>query len=117
KARPLRGLQDGSDAGSSFEIRISFGLRVWSFVIPAPTTSKFLDAAPLAPPFHSTPPVFPANVLAYLFALAKKGAHYPAMKFTISKDDFLGALQQVQHVVSTRTTLPILSNVLLRASD
>jgi len=37
------------------------------------------------------------------------------MKFTISKDAFLTALQQVQHVVSTRTTLPILSNVLLKA--
>jgi len=39
----------------------------------------------------------------------------PHMKFSISKDDFLAGLQQVQHVVSTRTTLPILSNVLLRA--
>ncbi len=39
------------------------------------------------------------------------------MKFTISKDAFLSALQQVQHVVSARTTLPILSNVLLKASD
>src|SRR5580704_14418187 len=38
------------------------------------------------------------------------------MKFTISKDAFLGGLQQVQHVVSTRTTLPILSNVLITAS-
>lgn len=38
------------------------------------------------------------------------------MKFTISKDAFLGGLQQVQHVVSTRTTLPILSNVLISAS-
>ena len=37
------------------------------------------------------------------------------MKFTISKEAFLTALQQVQHVVSTRTTLPILSNVLLKA--
>jgi DNA polymerase III subunit beta len=39
------------------------------------------------------------------------------MKFTISKEAFLAALQQVQHVVSTRTTLPILSNVLLKADD
>lgn len=38
------------------------------------------------------------------------------MKFTISKEAFLSALQQVQHVVSSRTTLPILSNVLLKAS-
>ena len=39
------------------------------------------------------------------------------MKFTISKEDFLEGLQQVQHVVSNRTTLPILSNVLLEAED
>lgn len=37
------------------------------------------------------------------------------MKFTISKEAFLSALQQVQHVVSSRTTLPILSNVLIKA--
>ena len=37
------------------------------------------------------------------------------MKFKISKEDFLEGLQQVQHVVSNRTTLPILSNVLLEA--
>ena len=37
------------------------------------------------------------------------------MKFTISKEEFLEGLQQVQHVVSNRTTLPILSNVLLEA--
>ena len=40
---------------------------------------------------------------------------FQLMKFSISKEDFLAALQQVQHVVSTRTTLPILSNVLLKA--
>lgn len=39
------------------------------------------------------------------------------MKFSISKEAFLEAIQQVQHVVSTRTTLAILSNVLLRAND
>lgn len=39
------------------------------------------------------------------------------MKFTISKQSFLDALQQVQHVVSNRTTLPILSNVLIEAAD
>ena len=39
------------------------------------------------------------------------------MKFRITKDDFLDGLQQVQHVVSSRTTLPILSNVLLEAQD
>ncbi|MCB1232787.1 MAG: DNA polymerase III subunit beta [Verrucomicrobiae bacterium] len=37
------------------------------------------------------------------------------MKFQIERDAFLEALQQVQHVVSTRTTLPILSNVLIEA--
>ncbi len=37
------------------------------------------------------------------------------MKFSISKEAYLSALQQVQHVVSTRTTLPILSNVLIKA--
>ena len=39
------------------------------------------------------------------------------MKFRITKDGFLAGLQQVQHVVSARTTLPILSNVLLEAED
>ena len=39
------------------------------------------------------------------------------MKFTISKESLQQAINQVQHVVSTRTTLAILSNVLLRAKD
>ena len=39
------------------------------------------------------------------------------MKFQIAKEAFLDGLQQVQHVVSSRTTLPILSNVLIEASD
>ena len=39
------------------------------------------------------------------------------MKFTVSKDKLLDGLQTVQNVVSTRTTLPILSNVLIRAED
>lgn len=39
------------------------------------------------------------------------------MKFRISKEAFLDGLQKVQHVVSSRTTLPILSNVLLVAKD
>jgi DNA polymerase-3 subunit beta len=39
------------------------------------------------------------------------------MKFSISKEAFLDALQQVQHVVSNRATLPILSNVLIEAAD
>jgi DNA polymerase III subunit beta len=39
------------------------------------------------------------------------------MKFSISKEVLLEGLQKVQHVVSTRTTLPILSNVLLVAKN
>ena len=39
------------------------------------------------------------------------------MKLTISKEQIINGLQAVQNVVSTRTTLPILSNVLLRAGD
>ncbi len=37
------------------------------------------------------------------------------MKLTIGKEQIINGLQAVQNVVSTRTTLPILSNVLLRA--
>jgi len=37
------------------------------------------------------------------------------MKLTISKEQMLQGLQSVQNIVSTRTTLPVLSNVLLRA--
>jgi DNA polymerase III subunit beta len=37
------------------------------------------------------------------------------MNLTISKEHIINGLQAVQNVVSTRTTLPILSNVLLRA--
>jgi DNA polymerase-3 subunit beta len=39
------------------------------------------------------------------------------MKLSVSKEKLLQGLQTVQNVVSTRTTLPILSNVLLEASD
>lgn len=39
------------------------------------------------------------------------------MKFRIAKNAFLDGLQQVQHVVSSRTTLPILSNVLIEAGE
>ncbi len=39
------------------------------------------------------------------------------MKFSVSKEKLLEGLQTVQNVVSTRTTLPILSNVLLQAND
>ncbi len=37
------------------------------------------------------------------------------MNLTIAKDQILVGLQAVQNVVGSRTTLPILSNVLLRA--
>ena len=37
------------------------------------------------------------------------------MNLTIAKEQILNGLQAVQNVVSTRTTLPILSNVLMRA--
>src|SRR6185436_15506805 len=37
------------------------------------------------------------------------------MNLTITKEQISNGLQSVQNVVSTRTTLPILSNVLLRA--
>jgi len=39
------------------------------------------------------------------------------MKFSVSKDKLLEGLQAVQNVVSSRTTLPILSNVLLQATE
>src|SRR3954454_13812235 len=38
------------------------------------------------------------------------------MKFSVTKEKLLEGLQQVQNGVSTRTTLPILSNVLLQAN-
>ena len=41
----------------------------------------------------------------------------PQMKLTIGKEELIAGLQSVQNVVSTRTTLPILSNVLLRAEE
>ena len=37
------------------------------------------------------------------------------MKITITKEQLSNGLQAVQNVVATRTTLPVLSNVLLRA--
>ncbi len=39
------------------------------------------------------------------------------MNLTITKEQIIAGLQAVQNVVSTRTTLPILSNVLLRAEN
>ena len=40
-----------------------------------------------------------------------------AIKFRVTKEKILDGLQRVQNVVSTRTTLPILSNVLLQAGN
>jgi DNA polymerase-3 subunit beta len=42
-------------------------------------------------------------------------SRYIFMKFSVSKEKLLEGLQTVQNVVSTRTTLPILSNVLIQA--
>jgi DNA polymerase-3 subunit beta len=39
------------------------------------------------------------------------------MNLSIAKDQLIHGLQSVQNIVSTRTTLPILSNVLLRAGE
>src|ERR1700683_5447510 len=39
------------------------------------------------------------------------------MNLSVAKDQLIHGLQCVQNIVTTRTTLPILSNVLLRASD
>jgi len=39
------------------------------------------------------------------------------MKLTIAKEAMLNGLQTVQNIVGTRTTLPILSNVLMRAAE
>lgn len=39
------------------------------------------------------------------------------MKFTVAKEQLLSGLQAVQNIVGSRTTLPILSNVLLRAEE
>ncbi len=39
------------------------------------------------------------------------------MKFTINKEQLINGLQAVQNIVSSRTTLPILSNTLLRGED
>src|SRR6202167_6701055 len=39
------------------------------------------------------------------------------MNLSIAKDQLIHGLQAVQNIVSSRTTLPILSNVLLNAKD
>src|SRR6185295_9531126 len=51
------------------------------------------------------------------FFSLKKSNSKPKMKFTISKEQMINGLQAVQNIVSSRTTLPILSNVLLRGND
>src|SRR5687767_10954199 len=39
------------------------------------------------------------------------------MNISIAKEQLLSGLQAVQNIVSSRTTLPILSNVLMRAEE
>ncbi|MEI7775499.1 MAG: DNA polymerase III subunit beta, partial [Verrucomicrobiota bacterium] len=39
------------------------------------------------------------------------------MRFSVARDTLLAGLQTVQNVVSSRTTLPILSNVRIQAAD
>src|SRR2546427_48495 len=39
------------------------------------------------------------------------------MKFSIPKEQMMNGLQAVQNIVGSRTTLPILSNVLLRGEN
>lgn len=39
------------------------------------------------------------------------------MKFKVNRETILGSMQRVQSVVGTRTTLPVLSNVLVEAKD
>lgn len=39
------------------------------------------------------------------------------MKFTVNKEALLDGLQTIQNVVSSRTTLPVLSNVLIETTD
>jgi len=39
------------------------------------------------------------------------------MKFTVAKEQILNGLQAVQNIVGSRTTLPILSNVLIRGEE
>jgi len=39
------------------------------------------------------------------------------MKLAVTKDQLINGLQAVQNVVSTRSTLPVLSNILLRAAE
>src|SRR6185436_12958132 len=52
-----------------------------------------------------------------MFGQNPRAPFTPDMKFSVSKEKLLEGLQTVQNVVSTRTTLPILSNVLLQADE
>jgi DNA polymerase-3 subunit beta len=52
-----------------------------------------------------------------MFGQNPRAPFTPSMKFSVAKDKLLEGLQTVQNVVSTRTTLPILSNVLIRAEN
>lgn len=52
-----------------------------------------------------------------LFAIISARESNTLMKFSVSKEKLIEGLQTVQNVVSTRTTLPILSNVLLQAGE
>src|ERR1700726_3695171 len=59
----------------------------------------------------------PRPVKALWMIFPAHDSYRSTMKFSVSKDKLLEGLSTVQNVVSTRTTLPILSNVLLQASD
>ena len=39
------------------------------------------------------------------------------MKFTVTKQALLEGLQRIQNIISTRVTLPILSNLLLETTE
>jgi len=57
----------------------------------------------------------PLNKNAFLYQ--ENSNSKAAMKFTINKEQLINGLQAVQNIVSSRTTLPILSNTLLRGED
>lgn len=50
-----------------------------------------------------------------IIRLFERRLNYNLMKLTVTKEQFAQGLQAVQNVVSTRSTLPILTNVLLQA--
>ena len=49
--------------------------------------------------------------------LEPENADKVTMKITIAKEQIISGLQAVQNIVGSRTTLPILSNVLLKAEE